>query len=232
MSELDREQLRDRPVTTPEQGRQYTPEGVTPARSGWSRPLPLVIVLIATLVLAILVRGFVETVIVAPILYLGWYLSLLLRSVPEAVFWVLFILLALILATRSLQLRRSGWRRRRAQDEANRGPLGKRAHLFELARTSPYFRWQLARELNSLAWELVWPGQTFDLDRQRAWLAAADSGMPRDVTAYFLASLDPYRPVAVPWFRRRPHPVQSPLDLDPDVVVSFLETLEPGGGGP
>lgn len=230
MSELDREQLWERPVTPPEHSGEVV-EGAAPARSGWYRLLPLVAILIATVALAILVRGFVETVIVEPILYLGWIVSLLLRGVPEALFWFLFVLLALIMATRSLQLRSSGRRRRRAKDTSVYGPVGKRARLLHHASTQSYSRWRLAVELGTLAGELAWPGLRFDPARQRAWLSAAGSGIPPEIAAYFLAGLDPYRPVHSPWYRRGLRPEQSPLDLDPDVVVAFLEELETQGGG-
>ena len=225
-------------MTTPEQlpeqasGQvpQQVSEGIPPARSGWSRLLPLVAILIATVALAALVRGFVETVIVEPILYVGWIVSLLLRSIPEALFWFLFVLLALIMATRSLQLR-SSRRRRRTKDADVYGPVGRRARLLHHASTQSYSRWRLAGELGTLAGELAWPGRRVNPERQRAWLSAAGSGIPPEVAAYFLAGLDPYRPEHSPWYRRGLRPELSPLDLDPDVVVAFLEELEMRGGG-
>ncbi|MDE0527803.1 MAG: hypothetical protein OXH85_03825 [Truepera sp.] len=201
-------------------------------RATWHRLLPLVAVLVGTFVLAILVQGFVERVIVEPALYLTWIVSLLLRSVPEPLFWLLFVLLVLVVAVRSLRLWTVRGREGRRAGETVYGPVGRRARLLQNATSPGYSRWRLARELGRLAGELAWPGRGFSAERQRAWLTDPSSGIPPEIAAYFLAGLDPYRPVHLPWYRRGVRRAPSPLDLDPGEVMGFLEELQGWGSGP
>ena len=190
-----------------------------------NRYLPLIVVALVTVALGLWVRDFVAQVILEPILYLTWFTSLVIRSLPQLLFWGLFVALALFVAIGSLRSRPRGARRGRAVEAANYGAVGTRARLFQLARSHSYSKWKLARDLGRLAWEIAQPGQDPTFERQSSWFGDATSGISRDIADYFLAGLQPFRPVHLPWYRFRSRTPPSPLDLDPDIVVGYLEQL-------
>jgi hypothetical protein len=56
-----------------------------------NRFLPLIVSLLATIVLFFVVDDFIHRVIVRSLLYASWFLTLLLGSIPQLVFWAAFI---------------------------------------------------------------------------------------------------------------------------------------------
>jgi hypothetical protein len=78
------------------------------------RLLILLSTVVLTAFLALILRDFVRAYVVLPLLNMGWIAWIGLLSVPQAVFWGLFLLLALYIAVRSLS---SGSNRNRARFE-------------------------------------------------------------------------------------------------------------------
>ena len=79
--------------------------------------------LVLLALMALLIRGFVREIIVVPLLYGLWIAGLILQSAPQVLLWSLFILVALIAASRSLIAPRLSVRRRR-QGAPHTGRLG------------------------------------------------------------------------------------------------------------
>lgn len=93
--------------------------------------------LILTALLALILRDFVREYVILPLLNMGWVAWIWLLSVPQAIYWGLFLLLAFIIAVRSLS---SGAVR-------IRNPLGRPIQRYNTP--SRYGYWQTG--LNSLA---------------------------------------------------------------------------------
>jgi len=66
------------------------------------RLFTLLAAVVLTALLALILRDFVREYVVVPLMNMGWMAWIGLLSVPQAVFWGLFLLLALIIAVRSL----------------------------------------------------------------------------------------------------------------------------------
>ena len=67
------------------------------------RLILIVAVVILVLVVAVLLRDFVRQSILLPLIDLGWLVWVGLQTVPQMVFWALFLLAALMIALRSLR---------------------------------------------------------------------------------------------------------------------------------
>jgi hypothetical protein len=77
-------------------------EKAAPVRLTPRRMVLLAIVLVLVIGLGWLLRDFVRDSILLPLISLGWIIWILMESIPQLVFWGLFLLIALIVAARSL----------------------------------------------------------------------------------------------------------------------------------
>ena len=167
-----------------------------------------------SLVLAYIARDLVHQLIVVPLVFLAWQAMLLAGTVPELVRWVvLTVILGLVIASQLAPELRS----------ASRAPVPPRAAVGSVetvaiwlrrARSSNYFRWQLAHRLGRVA---------------RQWQDLAGSpvesgGLEPGIDAYLSAGSNhsfvdfpPRRGI----FGRR---LSSALDLDVAQVIDYLES--------
>lgn len=187
------------------------------------RFLPLTLLAATTLILAFLVEDFVREVVVVPVLYAGWFFWLTLTNLPQWTFWVLLTLVAALLAIRSLSgEKRQAVKRAEPPPSAN-GPVNSWMQRLTLASDQPSNKWRISRDLGRFYWETNFPEEPFHVQQYVARLSAPDTKIPVEIRNYFLAGTE--RPQAVHsfWFFRRPPPSPSALDLDPEIVVEFLE---------
>ncbi|HWQ12370.1 MAG TPA: hypothetical protein VNL77_06195 [Roseiflexaceae bacterium] len=177
--------------------------------------------LLLAVLIAAAVRGAVRDAVVAPLLLLLWGASLLLGSLPQALLWGLLVLLAAVLAVRSLSgLRVPALRRRTVP-----GPAGRTAawlRLVQLTGRDEYARWRLAQRLAQLAVELLAEREGLPPQQARRRLEDPSLDAPPAVRAYLRAGLVAYQP--------RPGSQGrilrgGPLDVDLERVVHWLEGL-------
>lgn len=187
------------------------------------RFIPLLIVLLVALVLTFLFDDFVRIVIVEPLLLLLWIAGTYLLSLPQFVFWILFVLVALIILVKSLKLTIS-WPHRDPRKKIS-APLGYVAgwqNQLQRADRQLYFRWQLTRSLAKLSQETLTPTDPFDSEDTQPSPDMMNT-LPPEIAAYFQAA-PPRKPVARSrWYKRKSDRMEPALELDPEVVVEFLE---------
>lgn len=190
--------------------------------------LLLALTLLLTIPLVLTFRDLVRAVIVIPLLYLVWLGRLVYLSIPQSLWWAMFLTLALFLTAKSLSAK-TRLEPPRQVELTREGRITAWARRLDRMKRGDYFRWCVARDLGQLGLELlayrarISPGQR-DVRREIEKLEA-----PPEIQAFFQAGLllPSYRRASllsrlVPW--RRPNEPVSPLDLDPERVVQFLET--------
>ncbi|MFQ5408298.1 MAG: hypothetical protein ACE5FI_07760 [Anaerolineales bacterium] len=189
----------------------------------------LVFVLLA---LAWLLRGVVSVVLLAPIVYISWLAGVVYGSMPQPVLWAVFVLIAIVLATRDL-LRpfRVGYDPEPVTP-VRRGRVEAWAWLLYLAGSGVYSRWRLARDLAEQAAAQYAFQHGADVADVRQQLARGQIDMPPALSAYFVAGLNATAPVRrrLALFRRGLRVPVHPLDLDPEVAIAYLESLWEGYG--
>jgi hypothetical protein len=193
-----------------------------------SRFIPLLVVLLLTGLFVLFVHDFARQVIVLPLAYAGWVALLLLRSIPQWAFWMILILVALIIAGKSL----SGGPSKRAEAPAwsvrNHGPTASWLLLLEQAESQEFSRWRLSRDLGRLAWAILNlddSSESFDRQRFKERLLQPELNAPHETAAYFLIGIAPFQSSRRPWLWRWRKAIDSPtpLELHPSRVVSYLE---------
>jgi len=179
----------------------------------------------AIVALAVIFRDFVRQAIVNPLAQLVWTAGLFLDSLPQALIWIVLLLIVTILAVGSALARPPGRWKRVAPEATRRGQVEALARRIELARRSYYFRWHLAQRLHDLAIEAVAARQRLSHDEARQQLHDGALDVPRAVRDYLRADMamgaTPHR-FSVRRLLRRSIST-SPLDLAPEQIIQFIE---------
>jgi len=162
-----------------------------------------------------------------------WYADLLLGTIPQVAYWTLFLCLAAAIAVAGL------WVRRRPEPEANegvtpqRGAVRRLAHSIRRADEGHYFRWILARQLGQRIIEAMDISGQMAAGVRRQWWVAHGQDLPPAIRAYIEAALwgGFWHSRGVGSRLRRALSTDqavTPLDLDLETVVRFLESKVEG----
>ena len=160
--------------------------------------------------------------------YVLWYTNLQLKSIPQDAFWVLLICLSAALAVASLFGRRPTRRVEGEQPERSRGLIRPMAHAVRRASETYYYRWRLARQLSALVVEAIDTSGQSGARSKRQWWIKNSEDVPPEIRGYVEAALWGgllRTGQMTPLWRRALSPGQarSPIDLDLETVVRFLE---------
>ncbi|MEW5957726.1 MAG: hypothetical protein AB1801_08390 [Chloroflexota bacterium] len=185
------------------------------------RWLSLALMLLLAVLLTWRLRDFVAEALV-PLYYLYWVGRRLLETIPQVILWAVFLLVALLLAGGSLLRPPPGQSagRRAASPRPNR--IEAWVKLLGQADQETYYRWQLAQHLQELTLDALAHHQRLSLKEIRQQLAGRRLNLPPEIVAYLRASLTSFSHFAGP-AKRYPPPPASPLDLEPERVIQFLE---------
>lgn len=190
------------------------------------RYLPLGIVLLVTAILVLALDNFLQEMIIQPLLYGFWFVGLVLSSLHQSVFWSLLLLVALVLILRSLGRGASAPVTIPEKRYPSQGQVRRWMGLLERAENQRFARWNLAQSLRKLAQDTLSPDQRLHRDKHRVNF---EQNLTPDIANYFNAKLPPAQSFSLrqrlqnkPTFSSHPAP-SNPLDLDPEVVVAFLE---------
>ena len=204
------------------------------------RALLLVLLLALVVGVAWALRDFVRDSIVQPLVVFVWAIWILLQSVPQFVYWGLFLLAALIVAGRSLMARRA------QASRFERPPTPRHATLtrlrywqrgLESMNGNTFSRERIMHDLQYLVLQVLAEHDRIGLDEMRARLLNGELDLSREQPA-IQALLDPSQrrsllmdPVAQPrglraWLARllgrAPKPAQEPT-VDVPAIVTWLE---------
>lgn len=190
--------------------------------------LSLGLILLIAAAIAPIFRNFVREVIIIPLLYIVWLGRFVVEAIPQTGLWSCFLIFfALILAVGLVdkQQRKSTLYLAGDVDE---GRVAGWIKLIQQAEKDHYFKWRLAQRLQKVALNVIAHQQGQSLKRTRQQLRQAELDIPPELQAYFQASLQSlgHLPARRRFFRPGP-PAASPLDLDPEHVIQFLEQLDP-----
>jgi hypothetical protein len=135
------------------------------------RMILLGLTLVVVVGLALVMRDFIRQTILLPLINLGWLVWVGLMSVPQAVFWALFLLIAIIIVLRSLNMgqpRVPGY----AGMMSIRITQSSRYHYWKLVMGtmphSPFARERIERELQTLVLQVLAEQERTDFEEIRA----------------------------------------------------------------
>jgi hypothetical protein len=191
-----------------------------------ARIIALGLALLLAGLVALIVSGAIVDVVIVPLLFLWWAAGLVYESLPQALLWGVFVLIALLLVAKSLPWESA------ALPAVDPGPAsaGRVSNWSRFLRESgrdEHGRWQLAQRLSRLAVEALafreqCPAQ--DISRR---LDDGTLNIDPQLRAYLRAGSLPYAPT--PRYRRRfgrrakDAPQADPLAIDPQLLIDYLE---------
>lgn len=178
------------------------------------RPVLVVFLFLGTAFLAYLLRDVVYELLVVPIAYTLWLLQLTYLAIPQLVKWIVFLALLLLGLVWRLLPDFAGPARPHLPRRFVEGRLEALALGVRRARTSSYFKWQLANRLGRLSRRIS----------EAAGLPDSSSRPSDAVRGYLDAGLNQSFVDFPSPHRRFSRRLPTPLDADPDDAVQYLES--------
>lgn len=174
-------------------------------------------------VMAFALRDVVEREVIVPLAYLWWLVNLLYRALPQLTLWIILVVGVFLIALGSFTTDKIRAGVREEKKKAVKGPVEDLALWLMRRRRGNYFKWVAARRLGLLSREI----RLYEARPSRgprADAAAGDWNPPREVEAYLESGLNgsfaDYPRPRWPW----QSPQKTPLDLNPEEAVEFLES--------
>ncbi len=189
------------------------------------KKLYLLIPLIAlALIIAFPLQSVIRDVIIKPLLYLGWGIGILFRSVPQ--FWVWLILMGIIffilLSPFIEDLPR--WKKKEKALPPELGPIEKLAETLDASNKGVYFKWAVANRLGKIVSNWLLYSNRVDQRWQAKNLARLGWDVPPEIYNYLDVGLNgsfaDYPRPRIPFIQKR---AKTPLDIDPNIVLNYLE---------
>lgn len=182
------------------------------------------VVLIAAL-LAFPLRGVVHQLIVVPVSYLLWLLSLIYLALPQALWWVGVTLLVLFLLGKSLLIEIKTPRQPVTINRIDRGKVESLAVAMQKSNRGIYFKWLVANRLGKLAHHIL---QQRENGKERSVFAPLvgegwepSTGLQQYLEKGLHGSFADFPNSGYKYFIR---PQKTTLDQDVGEVIEFLES--------
>jgi hypothetical protein len=186
------------------------------------RFMPLAASLLLTIVLVFVVEDFLRKVIVDPLLQVAWFITLVLGSIAQEIYWAIFIVLVLVIARKSLVKGKAFRRGSPTLKESNQGPVATWSALLERAEAQTFSRWRLAQAFRRLTRDLLSAEDSPYRPRRNDW-EHVKSALPPEMVAYLESPLPSYRTISRFWPLRQANRHTVLLDMDPEQIVKYLE---------
>lgn len=168
--------------------------------------------------------GYAQELFAVPLLYALWLARLIYISVPQQLTWLVALaLVALAVGRGMFQSRQSV--RQAAPPRAHATPVAAWASRIREAGRDDYSRWLLAQRLATLAGSTLAARDQEPARSVGHYLADPDVAIPPDVRAYLIAGTrtNVQSRSRWAWLGFGSARAATPLDLDPAVVVEWLE---------
>ncbi len=182
--------------------------------------------------LAFPLRGMIYETIVIPAAFIAWNLSLLYRSYPQGVWWLVVVFIVLVMLVFSLMPRSVP---RGHVPEKRNPPHGQVENLamnLRRAEQGTYFKWVVANRLGKLAYHILLQRESGKPRTVFAPLLGADWEPSKDLQNYLEAGLHgSFADFPAVSRLSRAHQ-KTPLDVNVVEAVEFLESKVENGNAP
>jgi hypothetical protein len=199
-----------------------------------SKTIPFIILF----VLAFTYRDVLRSMVLVPLAYIIFVFRLIAGSIEQQTLWMSFVVLSIIIAVINLSMRR------KVQPEETavelKYPTRLQIWIDTVSRNehSQYFKWNLAQDLSNLFIEAIAFHHNTSMQHVRQQVQAGNIDLPPDIIEYLQISQKPFSYTGLSahtygnWLiqiwetiikQPAPNKNKSPLDLEHEKIVSFLE---------
>jgi hypothetical protein len=141
--------------------------------------------LLLTVLLVVALRDVVRETIVVPLLYVLWLVRLFLGSMPQMLFWSVFLIVACFLALGSLAREKSARHDPGPAVETSSGQVSVWARRIRLMARGGYMGWYFGQHVEKLIAEVLAYRERLSTREIRRRMKARDLEAPPEVRAYF-----------------------------------------------
>jgi len=191
-----------------------------------ARAPAIVLLLLLVGLLALIISGSIGDVVVVPLLFLWWAMQVLYSSIPQALLWGVFVVIAVLLVAKNFPSSSAPVLPTAPQTDAP-GRVTEWSRWLHDARRDAHSRWRLAQRLSQLAAETLAFREQCSPQEISQRLNDGSLDIPPQLRAYLRAGNAPYWPKSKlrrRFGRRAQDTTQAdPLDLDPQLVIEYLE---------
>lgn len=180
--------------------------------------------LLVMAMLAFVMRGTVERMIIRPLLYVWWIAGLYYDALPQILWWILIVAASMWFILGSLAPEQKLRLRKADPPFMGRGQVESLALWLNKASRGNYFKWLVAQRLGVLARDLLAFRERRNPPSAREALRSEEWNPPQEVAAYLEAGLNgSFADFPQPrWPFEGPH--ATPLDLNPQEALDFIES--------
>jgi hypothetical protein len=176
--------------------------------------------------LALIINGTIGDMVVVPLLFLWWAAQVLYQSVPQALLWGVFVMIAVLLMAKSFPWK-SAPLPHIAPQAVPQGRVADWSRWLGASSRDDHSRWRLAQRVSQLAVETLAFREQCPPQEISRRLANGSLDIPPQLRAYLYAGSMPYAPKP----RQRHRFGRSaqdmahadPLATDPQLVIDYLE---------
>ena len=177
------------------------------------------------LLLAYLLMGSVRRYLLEPMIFAYRIERLIYEALPQALWWGIFIFILLIIALRSMRLEPVSLSRNQSKKELRPSRAQTWRQMVAGTGHGSYSRWLLAREIADLTLRVIAHQERISVGQARNQLKSGVIQLPPGIMEYVQMGLD------APSFRQytdflaylRSGRHSPPLELDPEVIIAYLE---------
>jgi hypothetical protein len=196
----------------------------------WRRGLALIGILVIAMLLAFPLREAVYELIVIPLAYLAWLLKLFYLSLSQAIWWIAVIVIVLLSIGRSLLPEIKLGRESITYQKAERGSVEALASALKKREKGIYFKWLVANRLGKLAYQILLQREHGKPRSVFAPLTTVGWDATPDIQQYLEKGLrGSFAEYPNAGWHSFATPEKTPLDLDVNEVVEFLESRHADG---
>jgi hypothetical protein len=185
------------------------------------RPLLLFLFSLVCLLAAYAMRKMIYEIVIIPLAYLWWLITLYYHIIPQAAIWIILIFVILVTAIRGLLMEIPIGKVVVIKKPKVQGPVETLSLLIHKMDRGIYYKWLIANRLGKAARELLDQREGRQLKQKFTRLTGRDWNPPDDVAAYLESGVNGS-------FADYPQSIwrvsRTPLDTRPQQVIEYLES--------
>ena len=176
--------------------------------------------------LAFILRDAVEQLVIVPLAYLWWLLRLYYSMFPQFILWVILVVVAIYSAITSLMPEISYRRAFHADSKPVQGQIELLVQWLDKSqRGGSYYKWLIANWLGKMAREILAQRDGLAVSKKFGRLDGRGWNPSQKIRDYLETGLNgSFAEFPRPrWWLPGQTPKPTPLDVDPQQVVDYLE---------
>lgn len=186
------------------------------------RPIFVLSIAILCLVTAFVLRKLIYEIVIVPLTYLWWLITLYYHLLPQVVIWALLIAIILFTAIRGLLMEIPVGRPVLLKKKNSQGPVETLSVLIHKSNQGNYYKWVIANRLGKTARELLDQREGRQIKQKFTKLVGKGWNPPKDVVAYLESGVNgSFADYPQRTWSRSP---STPLDINPQKVIEYLES--------